>query len=95
MNNNNKNQTLGQPKKPGRTLLVKVEESSFNETLFEKLAGLSTKFLTEKTQSYFLTFDSTESSQVAFETLSKIDSIKVEPDLGNPTINIGSNSSRL
>lgn len=78
MNNNNKNQTLGQSKKPGRTLLVKVEESSFNDSLFEKLAGLSTKFLTEKTQSYFLTFDSVNSSEVAFESLSKLKSIKVK-----------------
>ena len=58
-------------RKAGRTLLVKLnnEYNSFDNDIFKDLKGLEKTHLTEKTQSYFLTFDTITNSVDAMRKL--------------------------
>ncbi len=60
-------------RKAGRTLLVKLtnEYKSFDNEVFKDLKGLEKTYLTEKTQSYFLTFDTITNSVDAMRKLRK------------------------
>ena len=45
-------------RKPGRTLLVQQTSDSFDSTVLENLEGLTSSYHTERSNSYFLTFES-------------------------------------
>lgn len=65
--------------KPGRTLLVKPNSDDFDDTLFQKLTGLSgDPHKSEKTNSWFLTFDTFENSESAFKVLSEMTNLRVK-----------------
>jgi len=66
---NEKNEKPPFQKKPGRTLLIKQLTSDNIEILFESLDGLISTYKTEKSSSYFLTFDNIENSTNALESL--------------------------
>ncbi len=57
--------------KAGRTLLVKPSNGNFDASVFEGLAGLTSKHHTDKSNSYFLTFST---PQDALSALKKIKS---------------------
>lgn len=59
-------------RKAGKTLLLKEKDgSSIDETWFKSLDGLSSHYKTEKTGSYFLTFEDTGKSLDALKVLRK------------------------
>ncbi len=59
-------------RKAGKTLLLKEKDgSSIDESWFTKLDGLTSHYKTEKTGSYFLTFDDTDKSLEALKTIRK------------------------
>lgn len=65
--------------KPGRTLLVKPNTDNFDESLLTKLVGLSSEpHRSEKTNSWFLTFDTFENSETAFKVLSEMSNLRVK-----------------
>merc|ERR1711935_211620 len=82
MNNTQENvsKPLLRRKKPGRTLLVKVNQdgdsSSVNKIL-DELQGLESNVVTEKTSSHFLTFDTVDNSLSALKLLKKDHSDKL------------------
>jgi hypothetical protein len=55
--------------KAGRTLLVKPSNGNFNASVFEGLAGLTSKHHTEKSNSHFLTFNTTSEALTALKTI--------------------------
>ncbi len=55
--------------KAGRTLLVKPSNGSFNASVFEDLAGLTSKHHTEKSNSHFLTFSTSQEALAALKTI--------------------------
>lgn len=64
------NQASQQPlKKAGRTLLVKPTSENQDYSFLDQIEGLQSKHLTEKTGSYFLTFESQEHSLAAYHEL--------------------------
>ena len=56
--------------KPGRTLLIKPT-GTVDLNLLDKLEGMQTKYLTEKSKSYFLTFATAEQSLNALKLVKK------------------------
>jgi hypothetical protein len=81
---NNPQENVSKPlirrKKPGRTLLVKVnqdEDSSSVNEILNGLQGLQSNVVTEKTSSHFLTFDSVDNSLAALKTLKRDHSDKL------------------
>lgn len=65
--------------KPGRTLLVKPNSNSFDESVLTNLSGLvDTPHKSEKTNSWFLTFDTSENSETAYKYLSELDNLRVK-----------------
>lgn len=55
--------------KAGRTLLVKPSNGNFNASVFEGLAGLTSKHHTEKSNSYFITFSTPQEALAALKTI--------------------------
>jgi hypothetical protein len=55
--------------KAGRTLLVKPSNGNFNASVFEGLAGLTSKHHTEKSNSHFLTFSTSQEALAALKTI--------------------------
>tara|TARA_A100001011_G_scaffold367992_1_gene421853 strand:- start:11 stop:595 length:585 start_codon:yes stop_codon:yes gene_type:complete len=64
--------------KVGRTLLVKPQNGKFNTKELKNLPKVKSSFTSEKTNSYFLTFEDKESSKSAYDTLMKDDNCKVK-----------------
>jgi hypothetical protein len=65
--------------KPGRTLLVKPNTDNFDESVFTKMDGLSEEpHKSGKTNSWFLTFKTFESSEAAYKVLSEMDNLRVK-----------------
>ena len=58
-------------RKPGRTLLVKLTDNNFNVNVLQNMTGLESSHLTEKSNSYFLTFDTTDNSLEALKMLKR------------------------
>ena len=56
-------------RKAGRTILVQVLDNSFSGDTFNDLSGLVSKHFTERSNSYFLTFDNLSNSLSAFKLL--------------------------
>lgn len=74
MQNGNENENSTFQKKPGRTLLIKQLSMDDNLTLlFGELNGLKSTFKTEKSMSFFLTFDSVQNSTDSYEHLKTFD----------------------
>uniref|UniRef100_A0A6C0J5Z1 Uncharacterized protein n=1 Tax=viral metagenome TaxID=1070528 RepID=A0A6C0J5Z1_9ZZZZ len=65
-------------RKTGRTLLVQQTSEEFNESLLENLEGLKEKFHTEKSNSYFLTFESIPHALSSFSNLKLNKHIRVK-----------------
>lgn len=66
-------------KKVGQTLLVKpIDRRKFKDSIFNNLEGLNKQFKSEKTNSYFLEFNNSESASKAFDILDKDDSCIVK-----------------
>ncbi len=55
--------------KAGRTLLVKPSNGNFDVSVFEGLAGLTSKHHTEKSNSHFLVFSTSQEALVALKTI--------------------------
>lgn len=55
--------------KAGRTLLVKPSNGNFDVSVFEGMAGLTSKHHTEKSNSYFLTFNTSSEALTALKTI--------------------------
>ena len=56
-------------RKPGRTLLVQQTSDSFDSTVLENLEGLTSSYHTERSNSYFLTFESLSHSLSVYREL--------------------------
>jgi hypothetical protein len=57
--------------KAGRTLLVKQSNGNFDVSVFEGMAGLTSKHHTEKSNSHFLTFNTASEALTALKTIKK------------------------
>ncbi len=55
--------------KAGRTLLVKPSNGNFDASIFEGLAGLTSKHHTEKSNSHFLVFNTAQEALAALKTI--------------------------
>jgi hypothetical protein len=55
--------------KAGRTLLVKPSNGNFDVSIFESLAGLTSKHHTEKSNSHFLVFSTAQEALAALKTI--------------------------
>ena len=55
--------------KAGRTLLVKPSNGNFDVSIFESLAGLTSKHHTEKSNSYFIVFSTAQEALAALKTI--------------------------
>jgi hypothetical protein len=55
--------------KAGRTLLVKPSNGNFDASIFEGLAGLTSKHHTEKSNSHFLIFSTAQEALAALKTI--------------------------
>lgn len=55
--------------KAGRTLLVKPSNGNFDVSVFEGMAGLTSKHHTEKSNSHFLTFNTASEALTALKTI--------------------------
>ena len=53
-------QTKEQNRRAGRTLLVKPNSESFDSSIFDSLTGMVNNHESERTSTYFLTFDTLE-----------------------------------
>ena len=74
MQNDNDNENNTFQKKPGRTLLVKQLNTEDDLTLlFGDLNGLKSTFKTDKSMSFFLTFDNINNSSSAYDHLKTFD----------------------
>lgn len=56
-------------RKPGRTLLVQQTSDSFDSTVLQNLEGLTSSYHTERSNSYFLTFESLPHSLSVYRDL--------------------------
>jgi hypothetical protein len=65
-------------RKAGRTLLVQRTSEYFNESILENLEGLKEKYHTEKSNSYFLTFESIPHALSSFRDLKTNEKIRVK-----------------
>lgn len=67
-------------RKPGRTLLVQKTSDSFDSSILEGLEGLTANHHTEKSNSYFLTFETLAHSMSAIRDLNEdnSDSLRVK-----------------
>lgn len=67
-------------RKPGRTLLVQKTSDSFNSSVLEGLEGLTATHHTERSNSYFLTFETLPHSLSAYRDLkaNHIDNLRVK-----------------
>jgi len=55
--------------KAGRTLLVKPSSGNFDASIFEGMAGLTSKHHTEKSNSYFLVYTTAQEALTALKTI--------------------------
>ena len=66
-------------RKVGQTLLVKVtDKKNFDESVLDKFDNMKTKFKSEKTNSYFLEFNDSDSAENAFNQLEGNKNCKVK-----------------
>ncbi len=63
---NNKSRFI---RKPGRTLLVQQTSDSFDNTVLQNLEGLTSSYHTERSNSYFLTFETLTHSLSVYRDL--------------------------
>jgi hypothetical protein len=65
-----KKQNQNRPRtKAGRTLLVKPSSGNFDASIFEGMAGLTSKHHTEKSNSYFLVYTTAQEALTALKTI--------------------------
>ena len=64
--------------KAGRTLLVKPSNGNFDASVFEGLAGLTSKHHTDKSNSHFLTFSTAQDSLAALKKIKGTQNARVK-----------------